>query len=80
MRRLQTLLTIIRAITSNRNDLLLELASALVPWQQGSQHMQQDESRVILPAGKTQAQPVWTHAQTLSVCLYATMTLSKQAF
>lgn len=46
VRRLQTLLTIIRAITSNRNDLLLELASALVPWQQGSQHMQQDESRL----------------------------------
>ncbi|KAL0055575.1 hypothetical protein WJX82_002008 [Trebouxia sp. C0006] len=46
VRRLQTLLTIIRAITSNRNVLLLELASALVPWQQCSQHMQQHESKL----------------------------------
>ncbi|DBA96008.1 TPA: hypothetical protein ACH3X1_001512 [Trebouxia sp. C0004] len=46
VRRLHTLLSIIRAITSNRNVLLLELASALVPWQHFAQHMQQDESKL----------------------------------
>ncbi|KAL0023740.1 hypothetical protein WJX79_011023 [Trebouxia sp. C0005] len=46
VRRLQTLLSIIRAIISKRNVLLLELASALVPWHRCSQHMQQDAHKL----------------------------------
>ena len=82
MRRLQTLLSITRAITSNRNVLLLELASALVPWQQCSQHMQQDESKVILRCllARHRISRSGDIPILCLVFLYAMMTLSKQAF